>query len=237
MDSHITEVLNVTREASWLPWAVQYFFLIGLSYASFMLTLPYFVFGRAHLERLGRLSLLAALACGVAAPVALLADLHGPGRFYHFYLYFQPRSWMAWGSFFIPLYLGGLLLYALTVPAVGLVPALTVWLVGQVFVAALFVLGLALGAALSSYPVLSKNLRGLAMLLFILVVGGGVAAQSWWLPFDQSTWGPLLGWSLLSARLLLGIGYAFVLATPLLLFAQWRIADVRHRDVTVGDAE
>ena len=112
MDSQITEVLNVTREASWLPWAVQYFFLIGLSYASFMLTLPYFVFGRAHLERLGRLSLLAALACGVAAPVALLADLHGPGRFYHFYLYFQPRSWMAWGSFFIPLYLGGLLLYA-----------------------------------------------------------------------------------------------------------------------------
>ena len=133
--------------------------------------------------------------------------------------------------------LGGLLLYALTVPAVGLVPALTVWLVGQVFVAALFVLGLALGAALSSYPVFSKNLRGLAMLLFILVVGGGVAAQSWWLPFDQPTWGPLLGWSLLSARLLLGIGYAFALATPLLLFAQWRIADVRHRDVTVGDAE
>ena len=133
--------------------------------------------------------------------------------------------------------LGGLLLYALAVPAVGLVPALTIWLVGQVFVAALFVLGLALGAALSSYPIFSKNLRGLAMLLFILVVGGGVAAQSWWLPFDQPAWGPLLGWSLLSARLLLGIGYAFALATPLLLFAQWRVADVRHRDVAVGDAE
>lgn len=112
MDSHITEIVNVTREAAWLPWAVQYFFLIGLSYGSFMLTLPYFVFGRKAYERLGRIALLASLVCGMTAPVALLADLHGPGRFYHFYLYFQPQSWMSWGAFFIPLYLGCLMLYA-----------------------------------------------------------------------------------------------------------------------------
>ena len=112
MNSQIIEIFNVTRGAAWLPWAVQYFFLIGLSYGSFMLTLPYFVFGRAQHERLGRLALLGALVCGLTAPVALLADLHGPGRFYHFYLYFQPQSWMSWGSFFIPLYLGGLMLYA-----------------------------------------------------------------------------------------------------------------------------
>ncbi|GAO35039.1 tetrathionate reductase [Sulfuricella sp. T08] len=112
MDSQIIEVLNVTRETAWLPWAVQYFFLIGLSYGSFMLTLPYFVFGRAQYEKLGRLALLGALACGLTAPVALLADLHGPGRFLNFYLHFQPQSWMSWGSFFIPVYLVGLLLYA-----------------------------------------------------------------------------------------------------------------------------
>lgn len=112
MNSQIIEVLNVTREAAWLPWAVQYFFLIGLSYGSFMLTLPYFVFGRAQHERLGRLALIGALACGLAAPVALLADLHGPGRFLNFYLHFQPQSWMSWGAFFIPVYLGGLMVYA-----------------------------------------------------------------------------------------------------------------------------
>lgn len=112
MDSQIIEVLNVTRETAWLPWAVQYFFLIGLSYGSFMLTLPYFVFGRAQHEKLGRLALLGALVCGLTAPVALLADLHGPGRFLNFYLHFQPQSWMSWGSFFIPVYLIGLLLYA-----------------------------------------------------------------------------------------------------------------------------
>ncbi|NMM38291.1 MAG: polysulfide reductase NrfD [Glaciimonas sp.] len=112
MNSQIIEVLNVTRETAWLPWAVSYFFLIGLSYGSFMLTLPYFVFGRAQHERLARLALLGALVCGLTAPVALLADLHGPGRFLNFYLHFQPQSWMSWGAFFIPAYLGGLLLYA-----------------------------------------------------------------------------------------------------------------------------
>ncbi|HUY02457.1 MAG TPA: NrfD/PsrC family molybdoenzyme membrane anchor subunit [Rhodocyclaceae bacterium] len=112
MDSQIVEVLNVTRPMAWLPWAVSYFFLIGLSYGSFMLTLPYFVFARAQHEKLGRLALLGALVCGLTAPVALLADLHGPGRFLNFYLHFQPRSWMSWGSFFIPTYLIGLLLYA-----------------------------------------------------------------------------------------------------------------------------
>ena len=112
MSNQIIEVLNVTRETAWLPWAVQYFFLIGLSYGSFMLTLPYFVFGRAQHEKLGRLALLGALVCGLTAPVALLADLHGPGRFLNFYLHFQPQSWMSWGSFFIPIYVGGLLLYA-----------------------------------------------------------------------------------------------------------------------------
>lgn len=112
MDSHIVEVLNVTREIAWLPWAVSYFFLIGLSYGCFLLTLPHFVFGRARHERLARLALLGALTCGLSAPVALLADLHGPGRFLNFYLHFQPQSWMSWGAFFIPLYLGGLLLYA-----------------------------------------------------------------------------------------------------------------------------
>jgi len=112
MGNQIVEVLNVTRPIAWLPWAVSYFFLIGLSYGSFMLTLPYFVFARARYEKLGRLALLGALVCGLTAPVALLADLHGPGRFLNFYLHFQPHSWMSWGSFFIPTYIGGLLLYA-----------------------------------------------------------------------------------------------------------------------------
>ena len=126
--------------------------------------------------------------------------------------------------------LASLLLYLMAARAVGLLPALTAWLAGQCFVAALFVLGLALGATLSSFPFAFKNLRGLSGLLFVLVVGLGIAAQAWWLAFDlpAPAWG---GWALLSERLALGIGYAAFFAVPLLLFARWRVGRVRRGDV------
>jgi len=106
------EVLGFAREPGWLPWAVQYFFLIGISCAAFFLSLPGVVWRHPEWRSLSRYALLAALVCGMAAPVALLADLHQPGRFLNFYLHPNLGSWMAWGSFFIPIYLIGLLLYA-----------------------------------------------------------------------------------------------------------------------------
>ncbi|MDP1537374.1 MAG: NrfD/PsrC family molybdoenzyme membrane anchor subunit [Burkholderiales bacterium] len=112
MNPIIVETVNVMREVTWLPWAVQYFFLIGLSYGAFLVSLPGIVWRRPGWTGISRIALLAALICGLVAPVALLADLHQPGRFYHFYLYFTPSSWMSWGAFFIPVYLGGLILYA-----------------------------------------------------------------------------------------------------------------------------
>ncbi|XEY21237.1 NrfD/PsrC family molybdoenzyme membrane anchor subunit [Azospirillum sp. HJ39] len=111
MDTNIVEVINVTREVAWLPWAVQYFFLIGLSVGGLLLSLPGYAFARDAWRRLGRVALLVALTCGLTAPVALLADLHQPGRFWHFYVVLRPSSWMWWGSVFIPVYLGGLLAY------------------------------------------------------------------------------------------------------------------------------
>lgn len=112
MNPSIVEVVNVSREVAWLPWAVQYFFLIGLSVGSFLLTLPGFVLRWPAWQGVSRIALLGALACGLTAPVALLADLHQPARFLNFYLHPNPNSWMAWGAFFIPLYLGGLVLYS-----------------------------------------------------------------------------------------------------------------------------
>lgn len=106
------EILGLTREPAWLPWAVQYFFLIGLSTAAFFISLPGLVWRAPEWRGVSRRALLAALVCGLTAPVALLADLHQPGRFLNFYLHPNLQSWMAWGSFFIPLYVGGLLLYA-----------------------------------------------------------------------------------------------------------------------------
>jgi len=108
----ILEVINVSREVSWLPWAVQYFFLVGLSVACFFISVPGYVFGQASAQRFARTALIGALACGFVAPVALLADLHQPGRFWRFYTHPHLSSWMAWGSFFIPGYVGGLIVYA-----------------------------------------------------------------------------------------------------------------------------
>lgn len=112
MSSSITEILYVSRDVAWLPWAVQYFFLIGLSVCLFALSLPGLLLSRPDWQSLGRLALLGALVCGTSAPVALLADLHQPGRFLNFYLHPQWGSWMAWGAFFIPIYLTGLFVYA-----------------------------------------------------------------------------------------------------------------------------
>ncbi|HYH23169.1 MAG TPA: NrfD/PsrC family molybdoenzyme membrane anchor subunit [Azospirillum sp.] len=114
MENQIVEVINVTREVAWLPWAVQYFFLIGLSVGGVLLSLPGYALAREEWRKLGRVALLVALTCGLAAPVALLSDLHQPGRFWHFYVVFRPTSWMWWGALFIPFYVTGLLFYAWT---------------------------------------------------------------------------------------------------------------------------
>ncbi len=114
MSHSITEILYVTREPSWAPWAVQYFFLIGLSVGCLVLSLPGVAFARPEWREPSRMALLGALACAVTAPIALVADLAQPGRFLNFYLHPNPSSWMSWGAFFIPAYLGLLLLFAWT---------------------------------------------------------------------------------------------------------------------------
>lgn len=131
------EVLGFAREPGWLPWAVQYFFLIGISTMAFFLSLPGLLWRRAGWEGLSRRALLAALVCGLAAPLALLADLHQPGRFLNFYLHTNFGSWMGWGAYFIPLYVGGLLAYAwsaLRANRAGLTPAALVAGSGAVLV-------------------------------------------------------------------------------------------------------
>ena len=61
MNPNIVETINVAREVAWLPWAVQYFFLIGLSYGAYLLSLPGIVFRRPGWTGISRLALLGAL--------------------------------------------------------------------------------------------------------------------------------------------------------------------------------
>ena len=100
------ELIAPRYDIAWYPWAVQYFFLVALSYASLWLALPNLLLNRLEWRQTARLALLAAVSTAIVAPVSLLADLHQPLRFWHFYAYPTPWSWMSLGSIFLPLYAG-----------------------------------------------------------------------------------------------------------------------------------
>lgn len=102
---HIVELLTPAYEAAWLPWAVQYFFLIGLAATSALLAAG-LAFGQAGsaCERLLPAVLSVLVVTAIAAPVSLLADLHQPGRFWHFYAHPTPWSWMSLGAFLLPVF-------------------------------------------------------------------------------------------------------------------------------------
>ncbi len=108
----ISELLTPVYDAAWLPWAVQYFFLIGIS-ATTALTAAFAAFGRADSDarRLLPAAVTVLLVSAIAAPVSLLADLHQPGRFWHFYAHITPWSWMWLGALLLPVFVTLALLF------------------------------------------------------------------------------------------------------------------------------
>ena len=120
------------------------------------------------------------------------------------------------------------ILYGVSTPLVGIVPALGAWASGQFFVAALFVLGIALGSSLTSFPVMQKTLKGLSTLIFALFLGasGFAGYVLFGDPNDWRTWTMLLGGDSL---------FMLTLAAGLFGIAGWRLSVLRGRDVTAGD--
>ncbi|MEG1735022.1 MAG: NrfD/PsrC family molybdoenzyme membrane anchor subunit [Comamonas sp.] len=105
----IIELLTPAYEAAWLPWAVQYFFLVGIATGAALLTSAC-VFGPGHgaqaglRQRLLPTAVLLLAVSAASAPVALLADLHQPARFWHFYAHLTPWSWMSLGAVLMPVF-------------------------------------------------------------------------------------------------------------------------------------
>lgn len=99
----IIELLTPAYEAAWLPWAVQYFFLVGICTGA-ALTAAACAFGGAGSAgaRLLPAAVVVLAVSAAAAPVSLLADLHQPARFWHFYAHFTPWSWMSLGAYLLP---------------------------------------------------------------------------------------------------------------------------------------
>ncbi|MBF5005836.1 NrfD/PsrC family molybdoenzyme membrane anchor subunit [Diaphorobacter caeni] len=103
----IIELLTPHYEAAWLPWAVQYFFLVGMATGAALLA-SWGTWAAADSAPAKALPLAIVLLAvtAVAAPVSLLADLHQPARFWHFYAHFTPWSWMSLGALLLPLFVG-----------------------------------------------------------------------------------------------------------------------------------
>jgi hypothetical protein len=121
--------------------------------------------------------------------------------------------------------IGSLVLYLACVPVVGLGPALGAWGSGQLLVAALLTLGVGLGTALATLPVVQKTLKGLSTLLLVVVAGGIVSVE---LKFAPMEWD-------LAARIFFGSLFALALSAALFWFALWRLTKLRGRDITAGD--
>ncbi|MDP5290964.1 NrfD/PsrC family molybdoenzyme membrane anchor subunit [Oceanimonas sp. CHS3-5] len=97
------ELLTTHAEAPWLPWAVQYFFFIGIAAcAALLLPLSLNANSAWHPWR-DRLALVLGISA-LVGPVALLADLHQPARFWHFYTQLTPSSWMWLGALILPVF-------------------------------------------------------------------------------------------------------------------------------------
>lgn len=111
---NIIELLTPAYEAAWLPWAVQYFFLIGICATSaLMASAAALSPGGSGMARLLPAIVAVLLVSALSAPLSLLADLHQPGRFWHFYAHFTPWSWMSIGALLLPVFIGLALLFAL----------------------------------------------------------------------------------------------------------------------------
>lgn len=104
---HIIELLTPHYDAAWLPWAVQYFFLVGMATGAALLS-AWSVWSPSESPVARALPIFIVLLAvtAVTAPVSLLADLHQPARFWHFYAYFTPWSWMSMGAVLLPVFVG-----------------------------------------------------------------------------------------------------------------------------------
>ncbi len=102
----VNEILTHEAAITWLPWAVQYFFMVALAYAAVWVAASEVMFRQACNKRLLKLCAVLMIATAIVAPVALLADLHQPARAWHFYAQLRPTSWMWFGAMLLPIFIG-----------------------------------------------------------------------------------------------------------------------------------
>jgi len=90
---------NYGSYVPWGLWVAAYIYLIGLSAGAFLLSALVYVFNVKQLEKIGKLSLLTALATLIGALVTIWMDLGHMGRAWRLVLttnFGSVMGWMAW---------------------------------------------------------------------------------------------------------------------------------------------
>lgn len=107
----VSVVYNVPHEIP-LKWQIAtYFFLTGISAASFLISTLAYVFGVQSFKAAGRIGAILAPVVLLIAPIFLIIDLEQPLRFVHLLYMFNFRSPVTWGTFLLILYPLNCLIY------------------------------------------------------------------------------------------------------------------------------
>ncbi|MDI6787966.1 MAG: polysulfide reductase NrfD [Planctomycetota bacterium] len=158
-----------------------YFYLTGVSAASFVISTLAYVFGVERLKSVGRIGAVVAPIVLAIAPLFLIIDLLQPMRFIYLLYYFNLASPVTWGSILLILYPINCLIYLYFIykdkkPAIKFFGSMGIPLAVAVHGYTGFILALAKGIALWNTPLMpvyfliSAMVSGTALLILISII-------------------------------------------------------------------
>ena len=158
-----------------------YFYLTGVSAASFIISTLAFVFGMERFKAAGRLGAVIAPLVLAIAPLFLIVDLLQPMRFIYLLYHFNLASPVSWGTILLTLYPLNCLIYLYFIykdnkPMTKIFGSIGIPLAIAVHGYTGFILALAKGIALWNtalmpvYFLISAMVSGTALLIFISIV-------------------------------------------------------------------
>lgn len=104
-------LFNVPHDIPLATKISTYFFLTGISAASFLISTLAYVFGMEKFKPAGRVGAVIAPIVLAIAPIFLILDLEQPLRFFHLLYMYNFRSPVTWGTFLLTLYPINCLIY------------------------------------------------------------------------------------------------------------------------------
>jgi tetrathionate reductase subunit C len=174
-------IYNAPHEIALRTNIAMYFFLTGVSAASFIISSLAYVFGMKKYEPCGKLGAVLAFIVLSIAPLFLIIDLLQPLRFVHLFYMFNIKSPVTWGTILLILYPLNCLVYIFSIytnnrPMAKFFGNIGIPLAVAVHGYTGFILALAKGIALWNTPLMpiyfliSAMVSGTALLIVLSVL-------------------------------------------------------------------